>query len=295
MKPLTAFVSSHPVLSYFTLTFAMSWGGFVLAVGPSGIPAAPGEFQKMPLLAIAMMLAGPAVVGVLMTGLVSGRKGFRELLSRLAKRGVGGPCYALALLIAPVLFSAVLLPLSLYSPVFQPGIFASDAKVSFAVVGILVGLIVGILEELGWTGFAVPRLRLHYGVFSTGLIVGVAWGAWHVLANDVWASVATAGDLPVNLFLVLRGLGLLVGGLLPFRVLMVWVYNRTGSLLVAMLMHASYAASTFIINPIAMSGTSLLVYDVLSAIAGWLVVAVVAARGGWHVERRPFRSVRRAA
>ena len=40
----------------------------------------------------------------------------------------------------------------------------------------------GILEELGWTGFAVPTLlRLRYGVLSTGLIVGVLWGVLHFL------------------------------------------------------------------------------------------------------------------
>ena len=42
----------------------------------------------------------------------------------------------------------------------------------------MAGLMVGIFEELGWTGFAIPRLRLRYNVFTTGIIVGLVWGAW---------------------------------------------------------------------------------------------------------------------
>jgi uncharacterized protein len=86
---------------------------------------------------------------------------------------VGARWYAVALLTAPLVFTAVLIPLWLISPVFRLGIFASDAKVSFVLMNIVVALIVGIFEELGWTGFAVPTLlRLRYSVLATGLIVG---------------------------------------------------------------------------------------------------------------------------
>ena len=165
-------------------------------------------------------------------------------------------------------------------------------------MSIVVALVVGILEELGWTGFAVPTLLgLGYGVLSTGLIVGVLWGAWHLLGNDIWASVAIAGDLPLVLFVVFRGLSLLVGQLLAYRVLMVWVYERTnGSLLLAILMHASYAASTFILNPVvgpgAMSGSSLLTYDLVLAAALWIVVGVVAVANGGYLSRQPLPSRR---
>jgi len=121
--------------------------------------------------------------------------------------------------------------------------------------------------------------------------VGVMWGAWHLLGNDIWASVATAGELPPVLFAVLVGLVLLAGQLPAYRVLMVWVYDRTGSLLVAILMHASYAASTFIINPLAgpgaMSGASLLVYSLTSAAAMWVVVAMLAVATHGHLSRQP--------
>ena len=138
--------------------------------------------------------------------------------------------------------TAILLALSLLSPEFLPGIFTTDDKASLLLFGIVAGLMVGIFEELGWTGFAIPRLRLRYGVLTTGLIVGFLWGAWHFLVN-FWASGSPSGALSAGP-LAARRLVFSVGILPAYRVLMVWVYDRTGSLLVAMLMHASLTAST---------------------------------------------------
>ena len=292
MTTIRTFVKRHPLLSYFVLTFTITWGGFVLAVGPGGIPATKEQFTTMPLGAILSVLVGPSVSGILLTGLVNGKAGLRDLFSRMRRWRVGARWYAVALLTAPLVFTAVLLPLSLISPVFRLGIFASDAKVSFVLMSIVMGLVVGIFEELGWTGFAVPTLlKLRYGVLSTGLIVGVLWGAWHLLGNDIWASVATSGGLPLVLFAVVVGLGLLVGQLPAYRVLMVWVYDRTGSLFLAVLMHASYAASTFILNPLAgpgaMSGAYLLVYVITSAAATWIVVGVLAVATHGILSRQP--------
>jgi uncharacterized protein len=296
MRTIKAFLKSHPLLSYFALTFAITWGLFVLAVGgPGGIPATKEEFTTLPLGAILAVLVGPSVSGIVLTGLVYGREGFRDLLTRMRRWRVGARWYAVALLTAPLVSTAVLIPLSLISPVFLPGIFASEAKVSFVLMGIVVGLIVGIFEELGWTGFAVPTLlKLRYGVLSTGLIVGVLWGAWHLLGNDIWASVATSGGLPPALFAVGVGLVLLVGQLPAYRVLMVWVYERSGgSLLLAILMHASYSASTFILGPVAgpgaMSGASLLAAVLASAAATWVVVGVLAVATHGHLSQQPPR------
>jgi membrane protease YdiL (CAAX protease family) len=296
MTTIKAFIKRHPLLSYFALTFAITWGLFVLAVGgPGGIPATKEEFTTLPLGAILAVLVGPSVSGIVLTGLVYGREGFRDLLTRMRRWRVGARWYAVALLTAPLVSTAVLIPLSLISPVFLPGIFASEAKVSFVLMGIVVGLIVGIFEELGWTGFAVPTLlKLRYGVLSTGLIVGVMWGAWHLLGNDIWASVATSGGLPPALFAVGVGLVLLVGQLPAYRVLMVWVYERSGgSLLLAILMHASYSASTFILGPVAgpgaMSGASLLAAVLASAAATWVVVGVLAVATHGHLSQQPPR------
>ena len=78
------------------------------------------------------------------------------------------------------MFTAVSLGLSLISPEFLPGILTTSDKAALLLFGLAYGLIGGgFLEELGWTGFAIPRMRLRYGILSTGLIVGVLWGAYH--------------------------------------------------------------------------------------------------------------------
>jgi CAAX protease family protein len=301
MTTIKAYVNSHPLLSFYALAFAISWGAIllVLGLGPGGFSATPQQFQKAVPYAVPAMVLGPGVAGILLTGLIDGRAGLREFISRLLKWRVGARWYAVALFTAPILITGVMLSLSLISPEFLPRIFIATDKASVLLLGIAVGLTAGIFEELGWTGFAVPTLlgRPRYGVLGTGLMVGVLWGAWHLLGNDIWASVATAGDLSLALFVVLRGLSLLVGQLLAFRVLMVWVYERTnGSLLLAILMHTSYAASTFILNPVvgpgAMSGSSLLTYDLVLAAALWVFVGVVAVANGRHLSRQPLPSRR---
>jgi membrane protease YdiL (CAAX protease family) len=190
---------------------------------------------------------------------------------------------------------AALLALSLISPDYLPGIFTSDEKVPIVLMGIAVGLIVGIFEELGWTGFAIPRMRLRHGVLGTGFIVGVLWGAWHLL-QGYWASGVTSGELSLALWLSTWLTGTLVGSLVAYRVLMVWVYEHTnGSLLVAMLMHASLAASQIILIPLVWSGVASIMIGFAYAAALWIVVALVALANHGYLSRQPPLPRRRMA
>jgi membrane protease YdiL (CAAX protease family) len=273
MTTIKSFINRHAVLIYFALVFAISWGGILIVIGPGGIPATPEQIEPLLPFVYGAMLAGPSVAGILLTVLVYGRAGLRDLLSRLRRWRVGARWYAVALLTAPLVATAVLLSLSLLSPEFLPGIFTSNDKAALLLSGIAAGLMVGIFEELGWTGFAVPRLRLRYGVLTTGLLVGLVWGAWHFLV--FWESSSFYGTLSLALLL-----GRLFSWLPPYRMLMVWVYDRTESLLVAMLMHVSLVACTFIIVPQALAGVALLTWILVWSAALWIVVAAVAVANG---------------
>lgn len=132
---MKAFIRTHPALAYFALTFAISWGVVLIVVGPGGFPGAPEQFQTLLPIAVVAMIAGPSVSGLLLTGLVYGSTGLRELLSRLLKWRVAARWYAAALLIAPTLMMAVLLALSLFSSKAVPGIFVSDDKASLVWFG----------------------------------------------------------------------------------------------------------------------------------------------------------------
>ena len=290
MSTIKAFVTRHSVPAYFALTFAISWGGALLAIGGSGgmrgtTPTSDPRFAY----ALLAMLAGPSVTGILLRAIVDGRTGLRELLSRLLTWRVGATWYAVALLTAPVVMTATLLALSATSPAFLPGIFISDRKVSLLLVGLAVGLSAGVFEELGWTGFAIPTLRRRDGVLATGLTVGIWWSAWHLLPN-VWSSRAAAGELGVSVFLAATAFGVFVGYLTAFRVLMVWVYDRTESLFVAMLMHVSITASLLILNPLGISGAHLLIYSFALAAALWVVVALVAVVSSGRLRSQRLRT-----
>jgi CAAX protease family protein len=242
-------------------------------VGPGAFPGTGSQFDALTPLVVSAMLAGPSVSGILLTGLVSGKTGLRELLSRLLRWRVGLLWYAAALAPAPVLAAAVLFSLSLPFPVLAQGTAAV----------LLSGLVAGlttVFEEVGWTGFAVLRLRIRYGAFVTAIIVGLVWGSWHLL-QTLWVGGAYAGGLPLTLFVSLYFVSA-VAQLTAYRVLMVWVYDRTDSLFVATLMHGSLTASTiFLFAPLA-TGARFLAYMWALAAALWVVVAAVAMANGWR-------------
>jgi membrane protease YdiL (CAAX protease family) len=153
---------------------------------------------------------------------------------------------------------------------------------SLLVIGLAAGLMTGLCEELGWTGFVIPRLRLRYGVLTTGIVVGLLWGAWHF---PLFSGGDLSGALPLALFLPVQ----LFTFLPAYRVLMVWVYDRTGSLLVAMLMHVTLTASTLILQPLDVAGMRALTYDLVLAAALWLLIAALAMANGRHLSRPPLR------
>ncbi len=281
MAIIMTFIKKHPLPIYFVLTCVISWGCVLLVIGgPGKMLVTREQIETLLPIIILAMLVGPAVAGLLLTGLIDGRAGFSELRSRLFRWQVGARWYAVALLTAPLLATAILLILLPSSPVFLPGIFASDDKMTFLLLGITSGLVVGFLEELGWTGFATPRLRLRYGALATGLIVGFMWGAWHSFLAFCGSSTSS-GALSLPLFL--PEFLYYVTVLPAYRVLMVLVYDRTGSLLVAVLMHASLTASVaFILMPLEISGVSLIAWYLLLAAALCIVDIMVQRQPNPH-------------
>ena len=274
MTNIKTFIRKRSVLTYFALTFAISWGGVLILGVPHGMPTTSEQFEQLYPIVFLPYLLGPVISSLLLTGLVEGRDSFRDLLSRLSRWRVDARWYAVALLMAPLLAMTILLALSLTSPAFLPDILTADDKLALLLMGIAIGLIGGgLLEEPGWTGFAVPRLRRRYSVLTTGLIVGFVWGVWHFLPT-YWGSGDPSGVLSLSLLLPPC---FFYASVLPaYRILMVWVHDRTKSLLVAILMHASLTASTLFVLAPSVEGVSLFLYYLILAAVLWGIVAAIA-------------------
>ena len=288
MHALTESVRRHPLPWYCGVTFLLSWGAIVLAVWAvtGGLSPTPEQFQLTLPVTVPAMLLGPAVASLVLTGVVSGRSGYRDLRARLLTWRVDGRWYLFALLVAPVTLAVPVLVLWLSSVNYAPRIVTEPDRIGTLVMGLVLGLVVGLLEEIGWTGFAVPRARQQYSVLLTGLLVGVLWGAWHFFVN-YWGGGGTNGGVPLAVFLSLWVVSVFVGQLTAYRVLMAWVYEHTGSVLVAALMHASLTAFQFILNPLT-PGIPQQIYPWGQAASMWLLVAAVAltSRGEMTGPRR---------
>lgn len=287
---INTFIRRRPVLAYYALAFAISWSVILVMIALNGMPTIKDQMEAAMTGVIVLFLMGPSVSGLLMTGLVDGKAGFHDLRSRLGKWRMAAHWYAIAFLLAPLITLAVLMGLSVISPVYLPGVFTRDDKMARLIMGLFSAVVTGICEELGWTGFVTPRLRQRYSVLATGLIIGVLWGLWHIVPMAIWPSVAYSAPLSPAVYIAVRTLSFLMGGLVAFRVLMVWVYDRTQSLLILILMHIGLTAANIIYEPEAISGTSNFIADFVGAAVMWIVVGVLFMANRAQFSRQPLNS-----
>ncbi|MBE3558893.1 MAG: CPBP family intramembrane metalloprotease [Ktedonobacteraceae bacterium] len=275
MTQINVFIKRHPVLTFYILVFALSWGPPLIVFGflDTGALLGTGAQPILSPFAYLAMLPGaliPALAGLLVTGLISGRAGLRDLRSRLFRWRVSVRWYAVALLTAPLLMTAILFALSLTSRAFLPAIITAGDKTSLLVSGLVVGLVFAFFEEVGWMGFATPEIRKRNGLLTTGLIVGLLWGALHLPLFAVSAS--SSGPIPPALYVVVA----LFSWLPAYRVLMVWVYDQTRSVLVAILMHLPIIVGTFVLLSPAMAGIPDLTFNLVFGAMLWVIIAGVA-------------------
>jgi hypothetical protein len=103
--------------------------------------------------------------------------------------------------------------------------------------------------------------------------VGVLWGVVH-FPLYYWASGSLSGALSPVLLVVAQVLAWFPA----YRVLMVWVYDHTESLLLAQLMHASFTGSLIVLGPSMASAAQNVLYAAIFAAGLWVVVVAIVAR-----------------
>ena len=256
---IRGWVRHHPLSAFFGLAFGISWGSILVIFGVTGLDLSPLQPVEGGLLFLAMLL-GPSVSGLICTGLIDGRTGFHGLRVRALHWRVAARWYAVALLTVPAILLVVLSILSvlvdpMFAPRFQGWLFG-------------LGLLAGSFEEIGWTGFATPRLLARKSLMMAGLSLGLIWALWHLLVDFRYNAGALGAVWPLEFFITY------LLALTPYRLLMTWVYRHTHSLLLAILMHASFTGSLLVLVPVVPASLGFY-WQSAFAVALWAVVALV--------------------
>lgn len=210
MNTIISLIKRYPLVAYFVLAYALAW---IL------IPLVLSVSVAFGLLA----LFGPAIAAISVTGIVEGRSGLRHLLKRVVPGRIGLKWIATAIGL-PILISTIVVVLNallLGKPIV---LMPNKAPVFTLIIGLLV---VG--EEVGWRGFALPRLQTRFNSMTASLILGGLWAAWHLPNAFIPGLGYYLTAFPVFLVYVVS-----------MTVLFTWLANHTrGSVGIAWLFHAA--------------------------------------------------------
>lgn len=206
--------------AYVILTFALSWSLWWAAGAMS--PAGPSP--RLFLLGV----FAPGIVALGLTSLNGGRRAVVALLRRLVDWEVSARWYVFAAgYMLAIKLTAALLHRAAWGswPVFGQG--SVLLMLAAAVGSTLIGGQAG--EELGWRGYALPRLAERFGIGPASILLGMVWAVWHLPLFFAPVGDTFGQSFPLYLLQVVA-----------ISVAMAWLYSNTrGSLLPVMFLHAA--------------------------------------------------------
>ena len=241
-RGIKALLARHPLVSFFVMAYAFTWlvwAPWVLGEDGAGLLPINISQTASGYLNATAILAGPTLSAFIMTATTEGREGVRRLLGRLVLWRVGFRWYLFALLGVPLI---MLVGTMIYSgdlpnlgALGGPSYLLSYLG-TYALVVVLGG---PLFEEIGWRGFALPRMERLHGPILASVILGVLWALWHLpeFLVPTWAASSGGGGiLGITLFIVTA---------VTFTIVITWVFNNTrASVLLAILVHTSIDAFT---------------------------------------------------
>jgi membrane protease YdiL (CAAX protease family) len=219
----TPSAAARPVLLYFGAAFAFTWLVLGLAVlAGHGVIALPIPATVL----ITLGTLGPLLAAVSVTAAEAGRTGVRRLLGQLRHWRAHPRWYAVALLgLAMGMVLAFLFSLALGGPLLPAPPLMAWLSVPILVVALIIP---ALCEEVGWRGYALPRLQERFGALGASVILGIIWACWHL---PIWF-IPGAGfeQQPFGVFVLMTT---------AYSILFTWLYNSTGRRLpVVILAHA---------------------------------------------------------
>ena len=268
-------IKRNELLSYFVLAFAVSWAIWIPSVQEMRRRGFVDLRSWAPLCAL-VAVYGPTFSALVITALGDGRAGLRELLGRLVRWRVPARWYLVVIVGAPLLRALALWVDALVKGI-TPEVTGTDW---WFVLGLLPATLVAgpAAEELGWRGFALPRLQARWNALVSGVVLGVVWAAWH-LPPFLWHVKGYSPGEPFSQFLL---------WVVSFSILFTWVFNHTrGSVWMAILLHlAVNHTSRFAPELVSTAHEARLTVTLVTATAAVLVVLVFGAE---YLNRRGKR------
>jgi membrane protease YdiL (CAAX protease family) len=240
----------HPLFFFFFMAYTFSWIVSTPYVLSSWGILPSGNFEGGNGLAFLLFAvkayAGPTLAAIIMTSVTEGREGLRRLRHRLTQWRTRWQWYLFILVGIPALI--------LFGLIIQPGVLASFQgltrviALSYPVAFFAIFFQTGLPEEIGWRGFALPRMQPRYGPLWGTLLLGVVWGFWHLLyfltpdhGGGPGASVAT----------VITSFFIFLLMVVAIAVLLTWIFNHThGSVFIASLTHTSIDTPQVVLIPL---------------------------------------------
>lgn len=151
-------------------------------------------------------------------------------------------------------------------------------------MGILFGVPACVLEGIGWTGYAFPKMSAQNNALAMSILLGLLWAIWHLPVINYLGTSVPHGAYWFPFFLAFTL------AMTATRVLISWLYANTGSVLFAQLMHVSSTGSLVIFSPPCVTAAQEVMWYALYGTALWLVVGIVAKKNGRQLTRRPTPS-----
>ena len=268
-------IKRHPLVAYFAMTFLISWMGALAVAAPQLIrhhplPTATG------ILMFPVMLLGPSLAGVVLTMIMDGNRGLRTLFRQMLRPQVPLRWYA-ALLTPPVLVPSVLLFLQRFiSPVYAPNHFF---------IGVLFGVPAGFLEEIGWMGYAFPKMGSPPDRLGASILLGLMWAFWHLPVVNFLGTATPHGVFWLPFFFAF-GMAMTA-----MRVLIAWIYVNTNSVLLAQLMHVSSTGSLVVFSAPHVTAAQEVLWYAFYGAALWVAAGIVVKTCGRGLRRAGYRQV----
>src|SRR5215213_8393333 len=252
-------VRKHPLITFFALTYALSW-----ALESPLVFLRDSVTHTQGLVLILLASNVPSLLAIVLTAMVLGRGALRTLLGRLLIWRVNPLWYLVVVGPAALAGGMVALNASLGGPALSADVSLLTAVIMLAFF-IFPGSALG--EEIGWRGYALPRLQARRSALSASLILGMIWAFYHL---PLFFTGQAFRSPSILVPFVISGIAL--------SVILTWVYNSTGgSLLLVVLLHATANLPlTLFLEPLRSRAMLPFLLYVGLMVVGAIVVVIVA-------------------